>query len=145
MNKALVSKLGWRLLHDQRNLWAMLVRKKYKVGDIHDKSWLVAKNGCSSTWRSILSGVREVMEPGISWVIGNGRSIKFWSDRWMFNKRLADEAVMELPLSFEDVRVCDMWRNGFGWDMSRITPFVSGNTKLELMAVVLDNVTGARD
>lgn len=36
MNKALIAKVGWRLLHDQVSLWARVVPSKYKVGDIHD-------------------------------------------------------------------------------------------------------------
>lgn len=46
MNKALLSKLGWRLIHDQTSLWSKLVKKKYKVGDLRDTSWLVKKNTC---------------------------------------------------------------------------------------------------
>lgn len=32
-----------------------------------------------------------------------------------------------------------------GWDFSRIEPYVSQNTKLQLMAMVVDNVTGTTD
>lgn len=49
MNKALVSKLGWRLIHNRDNLWAKLLRKKYKVGDTHDSLWLVPKSSWSPT------------------------------------------------------------------------------------------------
>lgn len=38
-----------------------------------------------------------------------------------------------------------MWRNGSGWDWSKITPFVTDRIRLELMDVVIDNVMGARD
>lgn len=38
MNKALIAKVGWRLLNDQVSLWARVFRSKYKVGDIHDYS-----------------------------------------------------------------------------------------------------------
>ena len=43
MNKALVSKIGWRLIHDRQSLWARILRKKYKVGEIHDRTWMEKK------------------------------------------------------------------------------------------------------
>lgn len=53
MNKALLGKIGWRLLHDRESIWARVLRAKYKVGDVHDASWLVAKSNWSSTWGSV--------------------------------------------------------------------------------------------
>ena len=43
------------------------------------------------------------------------------------------------------LRVRDLWRNGTGWAFDRILPYVPQNTRLELSAIVLDNVTGAKD
>lgn len=66
MNKALLSKVGWRLIHEKVSLWAKILRTKYKVGDIHDQSWAVVKSSWSSTWRSICVGLRKVIFSGIS-------------------------------------------------------------------------------
>ena len=51
------------------------------MGDIHDLSWMVVGKNVSSTWKSVAMGIREVILFGNSWVIGNGRDIKFWTDR----------------------------------------------------------------
>lgn len=83
MNKALIAKVGWRLLNDRVSLWSRVIRSKYKVGEIHDPRWLVAKGNWSSTMRSIGVGLREVVMRGISWVIGDGRQIRFWTDKWV--------------------------------------------------------------
>lgn len=144
-NKALIAKLGWRLLHDCSSLWARVLRSKYKVGDVHDGSWLVVKGTWSSTWRSVAVGLREVILQGLSWVIGDGRRVKFWSDKWLSSRSLMEEAVMVLPSEYKELTVRDFWQEGRGWMMERISPFVSVNKRLELGAVVLDNVTGARD
>lgn len=145
MNKALIAKLGWRLLNDTESLWSTLLRKKYKVGSLQDVTWMKAKSTWSSTWRSIMTGVCEVVLLGQSWVLGNGNLIRFWSDKWLSNIRLRDIAVVELPPGSDMVLVRDMWRNGVGWDFNRIVPYVSERTRLEIMSIVLDNVTGARD
>ncbi|KAL9839956.1 putative reverse transcriptase zinc-binding domain-containing protein [Arabidopsis thaliana] len=39
----------------------------------------------------------------------------------------------------------DLWRDGTGWDMSQIAPFVTDNKRLDLLAVIVDSVTGAHD
>ena len=49
MNKALIAKVGWRALNDRLSLWSQVVRSKYKVGDVHDQTWTVAKSNRSST------------------------------------------------------------------------------------------------
>lgn len=43
MNKVLLAKVGWRLMHDKTSLWAKNLRKKYKVGDIHRSAWMIPK------------------------------------------------------------------------------------------------------
>ena len=73
MNKALIAKVGWRLLYDKESLWARVLRSKYAVGDNHDATWMTVGRNVSSIWRSVAMGIREVIVPGHSWVIGNGR------------------------------------------------------------------------
>lgn len=38
-----------------------------------------------------------------------------------------------------------LWQDGRGWRLDQIAPFVSVNKRLELCAVVVDKVTGAKD
>lgn len=145
MNKSLLAKIGWRLLHDQVSLWAKIVRSKYRVGEIRERRWIKPKSNWSSTWRSVGLGLQEVVLRGQSWVLGNGRKIKFWSDRWLWEKPLCEIASGVIPESFAELTARDMWVEGIGWDLSRIIPFVTTNQRLDLAAVVLDNVTGAAD
>ncbi|KAG7555110.1 Reverse transcriptase domain [Arabidopsis suecica] len=145
MNKALLAKVGWRILQDKTSLWARVLRSKYKVGDVHDKSWLKAKTTWSSTWKSIGTGLQEVVSLGLSWVIGDGRDIRFWVDKWLLDKPLLELVTGPLPVGYEERRVCDLWRRGTGWEFSQILPYVSENLKLRFTAVVLDEVTGAKD
>ncbi|KAG7552028.1 Reverse transcriptase domain [Arabidopsis thaliana x Arabidopsis arenosa] len=145
MNKALLAKLGWRLLHDQSGLWAGVLRSKYKVGDLRDQNWIVAKSNWLSTWRSVGIGLREVVLNGYSWVIGDGKNILFWRDKWLADLPLMDTATQDVPAEYERLTARDLWRNGSGWDFGRISPFVSENKRLEMAAFVLDTVTGARD
>ncbi|KAG7568097.1 Ribonuclease H domain [Arabidopsis thaliana x Arabidopsis arenosa] len=147
MNKALIAKLGWRVLNDKESLWARVLRCKYKVGGggVQDRSWLSVKSNWSSTWRSVGTGLRDVVNHGLSWVLGDGQQVCFWTDKWLLGKPLLDSVVGPLPENYEKVKAAEMWVNGSGWVLDRILPHVSANTRLDLAAVVLDNVTGARD
>uniref|UniRef100_A0A0D3BLY1 Uncharacterized protein n=1 Tax=Brassica oleracea var. oleracea TaxID=109376 RepID=A0A0D3BLY1_BRAOL len=62
--QALLTKVGWRLLHDTKSLWAKFLR-----------NWMVGSSSSSSTWKSVVMGIREVVLVGHSWVTGNGRNI----------------------------------------------------------------------
>lgn len=81
MNQALLGKVGWRLIHDRDSLWARVLRKKYKVGDIQDSSWMKTKSTGSSTWRSVQLGLQEGVLPRLTWILGDGREVRFWTNK----------------------------------------------------------------
>jgi len=41
---------------------------------------MITKSNWSSTWRSVGVGLREVVQQGRSWVVGDGKKILFWKD-----------------------------------------------------------------
>ncbi|CAA7019711.1 unnamed protein product [Microthlaspi erraticum] len=145
MNTSLISKVGWRLLHDETSLWARVVRKKYKVGDVHDRSWLGAKSNWSMVWKSVTTGLREVVFQGQSWVIGDGHSIRFWTDKWLTSRALEENVVTNLPANYGTLTARDLWSQETGWRFDCIAPYVSETTCLELRAIILDCVTGVKD
>ncbi|CAA7040260.1 unnamed protein product [Microthlaspi erraticum] len=145
MNKALLAKVGWRVMHDFSSLWARVIRSKYKVGDIHDGSWLVSKGTWSSTWRSVALAIKDVVIPGHSWVMGDGQSINFWTDKWLMGSALCDLTMAEIPLEALHLKAGNLWSNGIGWDLQRIIPYTSEETRLEMAAVVVNLNAGRSD
>lgn len=144
-NQALQAKMGWRLLHDKESLWAKVLRSKYKVGSIRDPSWLKSKGTWSSTWRSVNTNLRDVVLPGIKWVVGNGRDIKFWTDKWLLNMPIGDITSARLPAELSNASIRDLWKAESGWDWQHITPYVSDYTRLQLSSMVVDTITGVVD
>ncbi|CAA7030525.1 unnamed protein product [Microthlaspi erraticum] len=145
MNIALIAKLGWRLLNDAASLWARVLRSKYKVKDVKDAAWFKKGGNYSSTWRGVLRGMRDVVIPGMSWVIGSGHTTSFWRDKWLLGEPLLAVRTTEVPETMVEARVCDLWQSGLGWKWHLIEPHVSGDTKLRLAALVVDEISGARD
>lgn len=80
MNIALLAKLGWRLLNTEDALWVKILRRKFRVGELYDSTWLTARGTWSPTWRSIVVGIRDVIVPGTRWILGDGRRVRFWKD-----------------------------------------------------------------
>ncbi|CAA7019727.1 unnamed protein product [Microthlaspi erraticum] len=145
MNLAMIAKVGWRLLQEEESLWARVMWKKYRVGDIHDPSWLLPKSSWSVLWKGVVRGLKEVVWPGHYWVAGDGENIKFWTDNWISEEPLVNSATGNLPVEARSWLVKDVWRDGVGWDIPKLSLYLPYHVVLELMAVVLDHVTGARD
>jgi hypothetical protein len=78
-NLALLAKQGWRLLKDSTSLVARVFKEKYYPNG----AFLEALMGRapSLVWRSIFKA-RDLLEGGLRWRVGNGKSIKIWGDRW---------------------------------------------------------------
>ena len=145
MNIALLAKLGWRLLNTQDGLWVQILRKKFRVGEIHESSWLVPQGSWSPTWRSLVLGIRAVVIPGASWILGDGRRVRFWKDNWLLHEPLHGLSMVDIPEALLEAKACDLWQNGIGWLTQQIEPYISTENRLRLASVVIDDVTGARD
>jgi len=71
LNEAINIKVCWDLLHSEEQ-WATIVRSRVLRKNHH-------------IFSSIWSGIKpdfHVMKENSSWLIGNGKSISFWQDKW---------------------------------------------------------------
>lgn len=90
LKQALLAKQAWRLIHFEDCLMSKVLKGKYyKNGGFIDAP-LGAKP--SYAWRSILHG-RELLEKGLKYSVGNGRSLNVWTDKWLED----DDAVCRPP------------------------------------------------
>ena len=79
-NDILLVEQAWRLMHNEKSLFYWV----FKARLFPNCSILEAKNSKSGSyaWKSILKGW-EVIKKGAKWSVGNGSSIKIWSDSWL--------------------------------------------------------------
>lgn len=131
MNVALLAKFGWRMLNTEDGLWVNILGKKFRVGELDDVSWLVPKGRWSPTWRSLIMGIREVVVPGVGWVLGDGRKVRFWKDKWLLNEPLQSLSLVDIPEELTERKVSDLWQQGTGWILSQIEPYTSLKTRLQ--------------
>ncbi|KAF5468936.1 hypothetical protein F2P56_013044 [Juglans regia] len=79
-NRAMLAKQGWRLVQRQDSLVAKIFNEKY----LKWQFYTAAKLGRSPSliWRSLWE-VKDVVERGLRWRVGNGRKIQIWDQKWL--------------------------------------------------------------
>lgn len=79
-NQAMLGRQVWRLINEPDSLCARVLKGRY-FPDCD--FWHAQKPRSSSyTWRSILFG-KELVEQGMRWGIGDGKSTKLLLDNWI--------------------------------------------------------------
>lgn len=79
---ALQLKLLWRILCDQDNFWVKIITEKY----FRSKNLFSYKSKPNQSWQfSRLLKLRNLFTQGIMWELGNGKSINFWTDKWILD------------------------------------------------------------
>ncbi|XP_026459211.1 uncharacterized protein LOC113359854 [Papaver somniferum] len=79
-NKALLTKLAWRLVNEHDALWVQIMAHKY-FPDFNPLSDAISSNG-SRIWRGICHGL-EIVKKNSYWEIANGNDINIWKDVWI--------------------------------------------------------------
>ncbi|KAL1330604.1 hypothetical protein AAHE18_12G121100 [Arachis hypogaea] len=81
-NLAMLGKQGWRLIARRNAMIYPVYKSKY----FRYSNFLKADMGSNPLWgwRSLLKG-RKVLEKGVKWKIGRGRSVWIWEDPWIQN------------------------------------------------------------
>ncbi|KAK3212709.1 hypothetical protein Dsin_017415 [Dipteronia sinensis] len=91
-NRALLANQCWRILKSPNSLAAKVLKGCY----FKHISFMEAKNRPASSfiWRSLCWG-KEVLEKGLRWRVGDGTSIRVYTDKWI--PRQSTFKIMSLP------------------------------------------------
>ena len=79
-NLVLLAKQGWQILQNPSSITHKILKVKYFARSIFMEANL--ERGPSYVWRSLLAA-RETIERGSRWIIGNGKRVNIWRDRWI--------------------------------------------------------------
>ena len=63
-----------------------------------------ATSNSSYTWRSILRG-QELLKKGTKWIVGDGKTRKFWKDLWIGDQPLLACALGTIPAEEMDYQI----------------------------------------
>ena len=79
-NLALLAKQGWRIHQNPCSITHKILKAKYFARS----TFMEANLGRRPlyVWRSLLAA-RETIKRGSRWIIGNGKRVNIWRDRWI--------------------------------------------------------------
>ena len=115
LNKALMAKWIWRFHaeEEQECLWVRLLRAKYPSS----RDLFGSNPAGGSPFLNSLHKVKDVFRLGARFGLGNGNSIRFWTDHWQgtgsFQQRLPS---LFLIASARDALVSQVF-DGSNWDV----------------------------
>jgi len=122
VNTAFLAKLVWKFLTRADNYWVQQMRAKYGTPDQFFTSR--SKPTDSWAWKCLLR-VRPFIQQGIRWKVGNGHSIRFWTDNWCSEDSIASMLDLD-PSALADVttRVSEFITPNKHWDMTKLSQIV---------------------
>lgn len=81
MITSFMTKAGWNLCARKNDMWVKILRSKYKCG--MDMVPIVKiDRQRSNFWRGIYKNW-SLVDENLAWKVGNGVSVKFWTDCWI--------------------------------------------------------------
>ena len=103
---ALLGKQCWSLLKNPNALLTRVLKARYYP---HCSLLQAYRTGGSSfTWSGIWEA-KEFMKEGLRWVVGDGRSINIYEDRWLRGKPNCCVDQHGLHSSVRNMKVCDFF------------------------------------
>lgn len=134
MNRALLARLGWRLLNKRDSLRSQTLASKYGQGT-EGFNILEHKIGSSHIWKCL---VQSAKLKRAKWMINNGRTVSFWGNLWAEEVPLSSVARGTVPAEHIKKKVHEYWRAGGGWEWSlfeSLLPMIS--TLLNTVAIFM--------
>jgi ribonuclease HI len=128
MNRACLMKLAWNLCYGKDSLWTRVIKSKYKKRG----EWCLSQKNSSPLWKGI-AAVWELTSANSRWLIGDGKTAKFWEDKWLSNlPELRSLAIKDLPSKMLNQSVSQYVTNSGEWKWENIQDYVTNNTLLTL-------------
>ncbi|KAH1040128.1 hypothetical protein J1N35_041871 [Gossypium stocksii] len=131
-SKDFLLKLGFQLITKPDAVWVKVLRRKYKLEDGCPAS---IDQSCSSfVWRS-LSKCWDILHANIYWMVGDGRSVKFWEDSSVpgMGPLVNQFAIPTYQERFSCV--ADYMDSSGGWAWSRFGSYIDHQTTLKIASM----------
>lgn len=130
VNKAMQMKLLWKIMKKSNNVWVRTVNSKYlKNTNVLNYQ---KKGNCSWQWSRLME-LRETIHKGLCWQVGDGTSINFWWDIWVFDKSLQDLGFPNVDET--DIKVSEYINPNGTWDTHRLTSALPINVVKDITSI----------
>lgn len=141
MDKACLLKLCWSL-HGDNNLWTAVLNGKYGRRCLPHGP-LLAKNTDSHLWRHLVQ-LWKILSPIELWSVGNGESIKAWSDCWIAPGLILNNLGV-VPSSLDGLMVRDLTTNDGEWNYEVLGAFLPPQIMQKFLSLLPPNTENGKD
>ncbi|KAF7806607.1 putative ribonuclease H protein At1g65750 family [Senna tora] len=136
--------VGWNLARNTNSLWSLTLKAKYACGNGILPSVEPRNNG-SRLWKGICNNWRSILN-GCEWRVGNGRSIKFWTDKWIPG---CDSLINHVKVSLPDAEIAknvDQFVTASGdWRWDSFEYLIPDNLCMKIASILPPNEQGKED
>lgn len=143
MDKSSLSKLAWRLFHEEDTIWSRMIRAKYCIS-LDEPPTFKPKARSLVIWRGLCWG-SELLHRGKWWHFWNGRHTIFWGDRWLVDQPLGQGCWELLTDEEAQMTVRDLLEESLGWKWQCVSSLLSHSNLLQLSSTILRPTDAGRD
>jgi hypothetical protein len=138
-NQEMLGKQAWRLITEPDSLCARVLKGRYFLSC--DFGNAPRPRSSSATWKGILAG-KELVQQGIQWGIGDGRSTKILVDNWI-PECPPDKVSTLVPLPPNATVDFLMDEDSGTWDEETVRSFFLDYIAIRILGVPLSRFRGA--
>ncbi|GMI74877.1 hypothetical protein like AT4G29090 [Hibiscus trionum] len=132
-NKALVSKLTWKVIRNPESLLSQVLRGIYfPNGNIFEAP---KSSNPSWAWSGIREGIK-IIKKGSLWRVGNGKRISTWSDNWI-PKVKGFRITSSPPEGFPAPSVSSLIRSDWTWNETKIQELCSPTETKAILSILI--------
>ncbi|CAN1851936.1 Putative ribonuclease H protein At1g65750 [Linum perenne] len=133
LNKAFLMKVAWNIVSRPDELWVKALSNKYLVRS--SRGFMLRSNsGHSSLWRGVLK-VWENTLNGIQFNINDGKSTRFWTDRWLDSGEVLIDSALNIQ-GFDPSRSVSSFVTSDGcWNMDVLNASLTHSAVLQVMGM----------
>jgi ribonuclease HI len=135
MNKACLSKLGWKLFAGADDYWCQIMRGKYNYNE--------ARASDSSLWK-VLCGLKSMLQNNCSWIVGDGRDIEAWNHVWI-EENLVLMQQFTIPQELHGARVCDLVDENGCWNWNLMRDWMPLDVQRKIAAIMPPHIDNGSD
>ncbi|CAN1754104.1 Putative ribonuclease H protein At1g65750 [Linum perenne] len=140
LNKAFIMKIVWGLIDRPSELWAQVIISKY-LKKTEGGYVLARKTGFSAVWRGMMKVWPNVID-GIQWSVRDGKTTKFWTDRWLDSGALLVDQALNIQGVNPSLLVSQVIKTNGDWDSDFLSSVLPHDIVLQVigMSPPLDNL-----
>ncbi|CAN1177926.1 Putative ribonuclease H protein At1g65750 [Linum perenne] len=140
LNKAFIMKIVWGLIDRPSELWAQVLSSKYLKRS--ESGYVLArKTGFSAVWRGMMKVWPDVIN-GIQWSVRDGKTTKFWTDRWLDSGILLIDHAINVQGVNPSLLVSQATKQDGSWDFDFLSNALPHDVLLQVvgMSTPADNL-----